>query len=104
VLGEAERGLSREPFRKESRRCAPGWTKRRRAKALREGPRPQRRGARFEQDLADLERVAAARSNARPANRPLTGVSALAQQLRSDITRRLETFPARLPRSSSISR
>jgi len=99
VLGEAERGLTREPFPKEFAGLRAGLGEKAAAtKALREAHgRSVAAAHAFEQDLANLERIAAARSNARPGNRPLTGVSALAQQLRSDIMRRLETFPARLP-------
>ena len=51
----------------------------------------------MDQDLADLARLAAARANVRGNSRSLTGLPALAEQLRSDINRRLETFAARAP-------
>ena len=51
----------------------------------------------FDQELGNLDRLASARSNARSGNRALSGVSALAQQLRGDIARRVETFAARAP-------
>jgi len=67
-------------------------------KALRDAHSRTMAAARaFDEDLANLDRLASARSNARSGNRPLSGVSALAQQLRSDIPRRVETFTARAP-------
>ena len=99
TLGEAERGVSHDALRKELAGLRAGLDEKTAAfKALREAhARTVATANTFGQDLANLDRLASARSNARPGNRPLTGAAALAQQLRGDIGRRLETFGARVP-------
>ena len=51
----------------------------------------------MDEALRNLARQAQTRAEGRVANRPLTGIAALADQLRSDINRRLETFASRAP-------
>jgi signal transduction histidine kinase len=97
-LAQAERG-AREPLRKELTGLRGALEeKKNAAQALREAHAKTYEAAKaYEQALMTLEQLAAARANARPGNRPLSGTSALAAQLRSDIPRRLESFAARLP-------
>jgi signal transduction histidine kinase len=99
TLGEAERGATGNAHRGDLAALRAGLDEKAAAsKALREAHARTLTAARaFDADLENLERLASARSNVRPANRPLTGAAALAQQLRSDIGRRLETFAARGP-------
>jgi signal transduction histidine kinase len=51
----------------------------------------------MDESLRNLARQANARADARLAHRPLAGIAALADQLRSDINRRVETFATRAP-------
>ncbi|HEX3061128.1 MAG TPA: hypothetical protein VHP55_00605, partial [Usitatibacter sp.] len=97
TLGEAERGVTRDALRGEIGGLRRALDEKAAVfKALREShARSVATAQAFGEDLANLDRLASARSNARPGNRPLTGVAALAQQLRGDIARRIETFAAR---------
>ena len=97
TLGEAERGVTRDALRGEIGGLRRALDEKAGVfKALREShARSVATAQAFGEDLANLDRLASARSNARPGNRPLTGVAALAQQLRGDIARRIETFAAR---------
>jgi two-component system, NtrC family, sensor kinase len=97
VLAEVERSVTRDAFRKELAQLRAGLTeKEREFKSLRDAHGRTLAAARaFDQDLATLERLGAARANARPGGR--VGVAAGAEQLRGDIPRRLETFNARSP-------
>src|SRR5258706_2885052 len=99
TLGEAERGVTRDALRGEIGGLRPALDEKAAAfKALREAhARSVVTAQTFGEDLANLDRLASARSNARPDNRPLAGAAALAQQLRGDIGRRIETFAARSP-------
>jgi signal transduction histidine kinase len=99
TLGEAERGVTREALRSEIGGLRRALDEKAAVfKALREShARSVAAAQSFGGDLANLDRLASARSNARPGNRPLAGVAALAQQLRGDIGRRIETFAARSP-------
>jgi len=99
TLTELERGGSRDAFRKElsDLRVALG-DKNNAFAALRTMHAGSVEAARaMDRDLAGLGQLAAARANARGTNRALTGLSALTEQLRSDVGRRLETFAARAP-------
>jgi signal transduction histidine kinase len=91
VLAETERGTTREALRKELAQLRAGLDEKSAAfNALREAHGKSAIAARaFEQDLAALEPLAAARTNAR--------TTTTVQQLRTDIPRRLETFPVRVP-------
>jgi two-component system NtrC family sensor kinase len=97
TLGEAERGVTRDALRSEIGGLRRSLDEKSAVfKALREShARSVAAAQTFGEDLANLDRLASARSNARPGNRPLSGVAALAQQLRGDIARRIETFAAR---------
>ena len=97
TLGEAERGVTRDALRGEIGGLRRALDEKAAVfKALREShARSVAAAQTFGEDLANLDRLASARSNARPGNRPLSGVAALAQQLRGDIARRIETFAAR---------
>ena len=99
TLGEAERGVTRPALRNEIAGLRASLDEKAAAfKVLREAHGRTVAAARtFGDDLANLNQLASARSNARPGNRPLAGVAALTQQLASDIGRRLETFGARGP-------
>jgi two-component system, NtrC family, sensor kinase len=99
VLSEAERGTSREGFRKELAQVRTALDQKTAAhKALRQAHGATVTAARaFDQDLASLERLAAARANAPSAGRAMANLGATARQLRTDIPRRLETFAARRP-------
>jgi signal transduction histidine kinase len=100
TLQELERGAQRDSFRKELQQLRGGLADKDRAyRALRDAHTRSIAAAReMDEALGDLARLAAARSAAsRGAGRSLLGVAGLAEQLRSDINRRLETFAARLP-------
>jgi signal transduction histidine kinase len=89
VLAEIERSTTREAFRKELTQLRAGLDEKSAAFiALREAHGKSAVAARaFESDLAALEPLAAARGNTRTIN--------TVQLLRTDLPRRLETFPAR---------
>ena len=89
VLAELERSTPRDALRKELALLRAGLDEKSVAfNGLRDAHARTLVAARaFEQDLASFERLAEARGNARSA--------VTAQQLRTDIPRRLETFPAR---------
>ncbi len=97
VLSETERATTRESFRKELAQLRAGLDEKTAAfTAFREAHgRALTAAGAFDQELAELEALAAARANARPGNRP--GIAALVRQLRADIPRRLETFTTRAP-------
>src|SRR4051812_7287870 len=99
TLAELERGTNRESFRKELAQLRAGLDEKDAAfKALRAAHEKSAAASiAVERDLANLGQLAAARAQARSANRSLTGVPALTEQLRSDIGRRLETFSVRAP-------
>jgi signal transduction histidine kinase len=99
TLSELERGASREAFRKEGSdlRVALGEKNSAFAALRAAHARSVEAGKAMDAELAELGRLAAARANARGANRQLTGLAALTEQLRSDIHRRVETFPSRAP-------
>ncbi|MBC8021821.1 MAG: hypothetical protein H7Y14_01805 [Burkholderiales bacterium] len=97
VLSEAERATTRESFRKELALLRAGLDEKAATfKAFREAHgRALTAAGAFDQELAELETLAAARAQARPGNRP--GIAAIVRQLRNDIPRRLETFTTRAP-------
>ena len=99
TLSELERATNRDSFRNELAQLRAGLDEKDAAfKALRAAHEKSTAAAKaMDRDLATLGQLAAARANARAANRPLTGVPALIEQLRSDIGRRLETFSPRAP-------
>jgi two-component system NtrC family sensor kinase len=99
TLAELERATSRDAFRRELAQLRAGLDEKDAAfKALREAHERSIAAAKaMDRDLANLAQLAAARANVRAANRPLTGIPALTEQLRSDINRRLETFSVRSP-------
>ena len=99
MLTELERGATRAASRKEAEQLRVALGEKNNAfGALRTAhARSVETAKAMEQDLSELGRLAAARANARAANRPLAGLPALTEQLRSDIGRRIETFTARAP-------
>jgi signal transduction histidine kinase len=99
TLTELERGAARDTFRKEvaGLRAALGQKGDAFAALRSAHARSLETSREMDGALAELGQLAAARASARGANRPLTGLPALTEQLRSDIGRRLETFASRAP-------
>ena len=99
TLSELERAAAREAFRKElsDLRVALGEKNNAFATLRAAHGRSVETAKAMDRDLEELGRLAAARANARGNSRALTGLPALAEQLRSDIGRRLETFVVRAP-------
>jgi signal transduction histidine kinase len=98
VLHELDRLAAREPLRKEFAQLRASLAEKDKAyKALREAHQRSFDAARvMDESLRGLAQVAGARANA-SRSRSLSGVAALAEQLRPDIQRRLETFATRAP-------
>jgi signal transduction histidine kinase len=100
ILSELERGAPREAFRKELMQLRSGLSEKEAAfKALREAHARSVEAARaMDESLQSLAQLAAARgASSRAGSRSLLGVAGISEQLRSDINRRLETFPTRAP-------
>ncbi len=97
ILLEIERSASREAFRSELVKLRSALSEKALAfKALREAHQRSVQGARtMDEALRSLAQQGAARA-ARSARRG-PGIAVLAEELRTDIPRRLETFPVRLP-------
>jgi two-component system NtrC family sensor kinase len=94
ILQEADRIATREAFRKELTQLRTALAEKEAAfKALRESHRASVDTSRaMDESLRNLTQIAAARTGSRPA-----GVAVVAEQLRAEINRRLETFGARAP-------
>ncbi len=97
-LAELDRDAPSDAFRKELAQLHAGRDEKEAAfKALRQAHGVSVEAARrMDESLRALAQLAAARTATSRA-RSLLGVAGLAEQLRSDITRRLETFAARAP-------
>src|SRR5258705_6309479 len=94
ILQEADRIATRESFRKELTQLRTALAEKEAAfKALRESHRASVDASRaMDESLRNLTQLASARTGSRP-----TGVAVVADQLRAEIHRRLETFGARAP-------
>jgi signal transduction histidine kinase len=99
ILAELERGASKPAFARELAQVRASLGNKEAAfRDLRAAHGRSADAAKaMDEALRDLARQAHARAEGRVANRPLTGIAALADQLRSDINRRLETFASRAP-------
>jgi signal transduction histidine kinase len=99
TLTELERGATREAFKRDVNGLRVALGEKNNAFAALRSAHTRSVDASREMDrtLTELGQVAGARANARTGNRSLTGVPALTEQLRSDISRRLETFAQRAP-------
>ncbi|HEX7606674.1 MAG TPA: hypothetical protein VF348_08190, partial [Usitatibacter sp.] len=97
-LAELDRDAGGDSFRKELALLRRGLDEKDAAfKALSDAHAQTLEAARaMDESLRTLAQLASARANASHA-RPLLGVAGIAEQLRSDINRRLETFAARAP-------
>ena len=97
-LAEIGRGSTSESLRRELAQLAAGLDQKEAAfRSLREAHAQTVKGAQaMDESLRALAQLASARASASHA-RSLLGVAGIAEQLRSDINRRLETFAARAP-------
>src|ERR1700682_1608578 len=99
ILTELERGASKPAFARELAQVRASLGAK--ESAFRDLRAPHGRSVdaakAMDEALRNLARQAQTRAEGRVANRPLTGIAALADQLRSDINRRLETFASRAP-------
>ena len=98
ILQELDRLATREPLRKELAQVRASLAQKEAAyKALREAhQRASAAGHAMDESLRGVEQLANARSGSHPAH-ALAGIAAIAEQLRADIPRRLETFKSRAP-------
>ena len=99
ILQELGRDATRDTFRKELAQLRSGLDEKETAfKAMRDAHRRSVEAARaMDESLRHLAQLAAARTTAARTARSQQGVGGLAEHMRTDIERRLETFPTRAP-------